>query len=67
LNEEGRIGLLESIEKGHLNAVILGIGSIRIGGANKVGRQRRSNFLCEIVGRTGMNRLEEILQPVTYV
>ena len=41
--------LLESIEKGHLNAVIFGIGSIRIGGANKVGRQRRSNFWRKIV------------------
>ena len=44
-----RLDRLESPEEGQLDLVVLGIGPIRIGGANPVRHQRRSNFLGEIV------------------
>ena len=40
---------LESPEEGQLYSVVLGIGPIRIGGANPIGHQRRSNLWSEIV------------------
>jgi hypothetical protein len=50
-----------------LNAVILGIDPIRIGGANKVGREGRSNFWRKIVEHIGIVGGTEAAAPVVVV